>query len=96
MWQRYLKICPVYVFAVRKENANMVFIRKQINVAMFLLHAIPINENTMVSLGRELLGCFIFKLKFKFYLNRLLSFLVIFVVVWFCFFLNKLCSPHLL
>jgi len=54
----------VCVFAVRKENANIVFIRKQTDVAMFLLHAIPINESTMVSLGGELLGCFSLNLNF--------------------------------
>lgn len=46
------------VFAVRQENANMVLIRKQTNVDMDFLHAIPINENNeVVSLGREILGC---------------------------------------
>lgn len=35
MQQRYLKTCHIYVFVVRKENANMVLMRKEANVAMF-------------------------------------------------------------
>lgn len=50
----------VYVFAVRKENVTMVFIRKQTNIVMFLLHVIPINESTMVSLGGQFWGWFLF------------------------------------
>lgn len=50
----------VYVFAVRKENVNMVLMRKQTNIVILLLHVIPINESTMVSLGGQFWGCFLF------------------------------------
>lgn len=57
VWHKYLKICHVYVFAVRKENANMVFNKQQRNISMFLLHVIPTDESTTFPLGRELLYC---------------------------------------